>query len=145
MKDLFPDYPKTLDSIITKHKKWAGLHLTTDAEIHEIIRVIVAPEAWPEFCAISNWRFISHRVNMRRTRRINIIGDLSYSRCVVTDWLRGLDLGTGVALTGSGALHQLAGPQGVGEPTEWQLMYVNSYLRKQDTEDYFGIPQYHAH
>jgi len=145
MENVPTDFPKSLDTIVTKNGEMARLRLAEYAEIDQIRQVIVAPEPWPNLCAIRNWRLISHSVNTKHTRRINIIGDIGNNRCVMTDWLRGLDLSTGIALTGSGALHRLSGHCGAGEPTEWQLRYVNSYLQRQDTEGYFGIAPCHMH
>ena len=132
--------PQTLDQVITRHRDLCTLRLSTDEELAELQKAIVA-DARDTTHAITNWRVICiDRAPENGGQCHILLGDTPETEdSCSSSPLLGIDLGWGWALSAAGSFYRLHGQRARNEPPLSHLMQMCQALCRWRVGRFLGV------
>lgn len=130
--------PKSLDDIIRANREIASLALSTELELEKLHTQISAPLIRDE---VSNWQFISLRVNDKEVLRIIVflLGRIKPGEAWMTSQVTGVDMDSGLVKT-SNSVYKLMGNS--ASEAELDLVHVCATFHKWGFGTKFGVPEF---
>lgn len=138
------DMPLTLGQIITRHRDLCSLRLSTDEELDEMQKAIIA-DAPDATHVIQEWRVICiDRAPENGDKAHLLLGDLVVPRTVIntpcsSSPLLAIDLGGSWAASASGSLYRLVGNKRLDDPPQSHVLQLCSALCRWRVGKFLGV------